>query len=97
MSLSVVHEFLQNTEEGLILTLYLSRRSEVEFAADLGSFQNDADDQTIQAYIAEHHPQTPFNLIRVVTGEGKVVTLSYMCILSDAHHHSTGMQQNSNP
>lgn len=77
---------MQETDNGLVLTLYLSRRNvEVEFAAELGRFENRRDDETIVRYIAERFPRTPINRVRVVTGSGDVVTLSYMSVMA----HST--------
>ncbi|MBL0389327.1 hypothetical protein JJB07_22300 [Tumebacillus sp. ITR2] len=90
MPLQIVHDFLQETENGAILTVYLARHLDVEFAEDLGRFEDPFDDRNIYAYIQRHYPQVPFNQIRVVTGDHKVTMLSYMSIL--AHKRSAGWQ-----
>ena len=82
MPVAVVHDFLQETENGYTLNLYLSRNSETEFAGELGTFENPLDERYVVAYIRMNHPQTPVNHVRVVTGEGDVVTLSYMTLLA---------------
>ena len=83
MPLTVVHDFLQETENGYVLTVYLSRESDVEFAGELGRFENPLDDRYVFAYIRRKFPQTPINQVRVVTGEGDVETLSYMSMMAE--------------
>ncbi|MGB8954834.1 MAG: hypothetical protein WCC10_05635 [Tumebacillaceae bacterium] len=82
MPLTVVHDFLKETENGYILTLYLSRESDVEFASELGRFENPLDDRYIFAYIRRHHPETPINQVRIVTGDGDIEMLSYMSVMA---------------
>ncbi|KEO82178.1 hypothetical protein [Tumebacillus flagellatus] len=90
MPLQIVHDFLQETENGAVLTLYLSHHNDVEFAEELGRFEDPFDDRNVYAYIQRHYPQTPINHVRVVTGDHRVTTLSYMSIL--AHKRSAGWQ-----
>ncbi|PWK05970.1 hypothetical protein [Tumebacillus permanentifrigoris] len=88
MPLQIVHDFLQETENGTILTLYLSRHTDVEIAQELGRFEDPFDDRNVYSYIQRRYRQLPINQIRLVTGEHQVITLSYMSIL--AHKRSAG-------
>jgi hypothetical protein len=85
MALRIVHDFMQTTQNGNVLNLYLSRSSNVsvEFAEELGHLTRTQEDRQIYSYIQEHYPQIPINQVRLVTGDGQVVTLSYMSMMAD--------------
>lgn len=81
--LRIVHEFLRETDDnGFVLSLYLSRDSDVEFAEELGRLEDPAADHFLYAYVKRHHPHTPVNQIQLVDGDGNVQTLSFMSILA---------------
>lgn len=90
MPLQIVHDFLQECENGTILNLYLSSRCDIEVAEELGRFEDPFDDRNVYSYIQRHYPQTPINQIRLITGQHKVITLSYMSVL--AHKRKAGWQ-----
>lgn len=83
MPLTIVHDFLKETEEGYILNLYLSRFSDVEFASELGRMENPIDDRYLFSYIHRKYPQTPINKVRLVTGDAKIVTMDFMTLMVD--------------
>lgn len=84
MPITVVHEFLRENENGLVLTLYLSRADQdVEFAAELGRMENPVDDRYLYSYIKRRHPNTPINHVQIVNWDAQVTTLSYMSIMAD--------------
>jgi hypothetical protein len=85
MPVAVAHDFLQETENGLILTLYLSRLSEVEFASDLGAFNDPEADTLVLSYIHEKYPRMPFSKLRIVDGDSNVYTVPYMTFLAVAN------------
>jgi hypothetical protein len=79
MPIRIVHEFLQETEEGLLLTLYLSRNSHVEFGDEVGETVQPVpeDEREIDRYIRRRHPHTPISQIRLVTGDAKILVIPY--------------------
>ena len=88
MPIRIVHEFLQETENGLTLTLYLSRHSNVEFSDEPGEaalLPVPEDDHEIVHYVRRHHPRTPISQLRLVTGDGKILIMPYMTVLAEAH------------
>lgn len=82
MNIRIIHDFLKETDEGFVLTLYLSRDSDMEFAEELGAFENPFDDRYVHTYIARKFPKTPINVVRIVDGEGHLYTTSYMNLLA---------------
>ena len=85
MPLAVAHDFLKDTENGLILTLYLSRHSEVEFASELGAFNDPEADSRVLSYIHEKYPRMPLSKLRFVDGDSNVYTVPFMTFLAAAH------------
>ncbi|ASS76640.1 hypothetical protein CIG75_17805 [Tumebacillus algifaecis] len=84
MPLEIVHDFLRENENGIVLTLYLSRNNQqVEFAEELGRMENPVDDRYLYAYIRRNYPNTPINHVQIVSWDHQVRTLSYMSILAD--------------
>ncbi|MFD2172049.1 hypothetical protein [Tumebacillus lipolyticus] len=82
MRLAVVHNYLRETENGNVLTLYLSKNSDVEIAEELGRMENPLDDRYLYAYIKRNFPDTPINLVQIVGSDHQIRTLSYMSILA---------------
>ncbi|HEU4963042.1 MAG TPA: hypothetical protein VFV52_04145 [Bacilli bacterium] len=87
--LRIIHEYLRETEDGFVLTLYLSRHSDVEFAEELGVLEDQADDELLLAYLERHHPHTPINQIQLVDGNGQIHTCTYMSLLPQRADHQT--------
>lgn len=88
MPIRIVHEFLQETEDGYLLTLYLSHGSQVEFADEpggIGVLPAPTDDHEIVAYVRRRHPKRPISKLRLVTGDAKILILPYMTVLAEAH------------
>jgi len=84
MPINIVHDFLQETENGYVLTVYLARDNiNVEFASELGRFERRIDDRDVFMHMRSKYPGVPINHIRVVTGDAEVVTLTYMSMLAD--------------
>ncbi len=84
MTLKIVHDYLQTTQNGYVLNVYLSRNTDVEFADDLGRLASHQDDETLCSYIRERYPRTAISQIRVINSDGQVHRLSYMSVLGDA-------------
>ena len=79
----IMHDFLKETENGLLLTVYLSRRrSDVEFDLEFGHLEPPEADQQLLQYIRTRYPRLPLSQVRIVTGDAEVVTLPYMSILA---------------
>jgi len=84
MAIKIVHDYLQTTQNGYVLNVYLSRDSDVEFAEDLGRLGNRQDDAALFSYIHNHYPHTPISQIRMIDSEGDVHRLSLMSVMGDA-------------
>jgi hypothetical protein len=84
MPITIVHDYLRETEDGNVVTLYLSRNSsDVEFAEELGRMESPVDDRYIYAYIKRKYPDTAVNHVQIVSGDHQIRTLSYMSIMAD--------------
>jgi hypothetical protein len=81
--ITIIHDFLQETENGYVLNLYLSRESDVEFAEELGRLENPVDDRYVYSYVHRKFPKTPINKVRLIDGKADILTIPYMTLMAD--------------
>jgi hypothetical protein len=81
--ITIVHDFLQVTENGYVLNLYLSPQSDVEFADEIGRLENPIDDRYLFSYVHRKFPKTPINKVRLIDGKADIVTVPFMTLMAD--------------